>query len=135
MCIVSDKIKFCTCATGSFDELPHYWLLYRFNKHKDLECMGVPTMPYDFLQPNFQVNKTTLTNRLNEPDAFDKPIEFKAKDQLEIVINNLLDETKRMVFCFRYKNGKWVEEEYDTFDLMNHYDELATGNFEQLEKK
>jgi hypothetical protein len=38
-----------------------------------------------------------------------------------------------MTFCFRYKKGKWVVEEYDTFELMNHYDELAFGNFNKLE--
>ncbi len=135
MCKVSDKIKFCTCVSGSYEDLPHYWLLYRFNKQKDLAYIGMPMFPYDYIQPNFQLNKQTLAVRLNEPDAFDKTIAFKAKDQLKIVINNLLDETKRMVFSFRYIKGKWVDQDYDTFDLMNHYDEDVFGNFEQLEKK
>jgi len=136
MCIVSDKIKFCTCASGSYEDFPHYWLLYRFVKQKDLMFMGEPMMPLHFLQPNYISNKKTLIARLNETDAFDKTIEFKPKDQLEIVINNLSAiEIERMTFCFIYKNGKWVEEEYDTFELMNRYNELASGNFEQLEKK
>ena len=67
-------------------------------------------------------------------DAFDKVIEFKPKDQLEIVINNLAEDSiERMTFCFKYKGGKWVAEEYDTFELMNRYDELAFGNFEKIE--
>lgn len=95
----------------------------------------MPMMPLDFLQPNYQLNSQTLENRLNESDAFDEIIKFKPKDQLEIVINNLAeDEIERMTFCFKYKKGKWVEEEYDTFELMNRYDELAFGNFENLEK-
>ena len=135
MCLVSDKIKFCTCVEGSFEDLPHYWLLYRFVNKKDLQCMGMPIMPLDFLQPNYQLNSQTLENRLNEADAFDKSIEFKLNDQLEIVINNLAeDEIERMTFCFKYKKGIWVEEAYDTFELMNRYDELAFGNFENLEK-
>ena len=135
MCIVSDEIKFCTCVEGSFEDLPHYWLLYRFDKEKNLQCLGMPMMPLDFLQPNYQLNSQTLENRLNESDAFDEIIKFKPKDQLEIVINNLAeDEIERMTFCFKYKKGKWVEEEYDTFELMNRYDELAFGNFENLEK-
>jgi hypothetical protein len=134
MCIVSDKIKFCTCATGSYEELPHYWLLYRFNEEKDLECMGMPIMPLGFLQANYVLNAQTIGDRLNEGDAFDKAIAFKPKDQLEIVINNLaVEDEDRMTFCFRYKKGKWVVEEYDTFELMNHYDELAFGNFNKLE--
>lgn len=135
MCLVSNKIKFCTCVEGSFEDLPHYWLLYRFVNKKDLQCMGMPIMPLDFLQPNYQLNSQTLENRLNEADAFVKSIEFKLNDQLEIVINNLAeDEIKRMTFCFKFKKGKWVEEAYDTFELMNRYDELAFGNFENLEK-
>lgn len=134
MCIVSDKIKFCTCVNGSIEELPHYWLLYRFNSDKNIECMGMPVMPFDFLQPNYNLNVQTMGNRLNEADAFDKAIEFKPKDQLEIVINNLSeDATERMTFCFRYKKGKWIEEEYDVFELMNRYDELAFGDFNELE--
>lgn len=135
MCIVSDKIKFCTCVSGSYEALPHYWLLYRFNKEKDLMWVGEPVMPLGFLQPDYTLNAQTLCKRLNEADAFDKVIEFKPKDQLEIVINNLSEnEMERMTFCFKYKNSKWVKEEYDTFELMNKYDELAFGNFEQSEK-
>lgn len=135
MCIVSDKIKFCTCVTGSYEDLPHYWLLYRFNKHKNLHCMGMPTLPLDFLQSNYALNSQTLGNRLNEADAFDKDFEFKPNDQLEIVINNLAEgERERMTFYFRFKKGKWVDEEHDVFELMSNYDEFAFGNFENLEK-
>ena len=132
MCIISDKIKFCTCAIASVDKLEHYWLLYRFNNKKDLLCVGDAIMPYQ-LMPYFQLNKQTLANRLNEPNAFDKPITFRAKDQLEIVINNLLDETKRMVFCFQYKNGKWIEEEYNPLELTSQYNPLVLGDFKQVE--
>ncbi len=79
MCIVSDKIKFCTCISGSYEELPHYWLLYRYDKKKKLLCIGMPSMPLYFLQPNHQVNKQTLLKRLNESDAFDNKISFKPK--------------------------------------------------------
>jgi len=134
MCVISDKIVFCTCETGSYEDLPHYWLLYRFNKQKDVICVGEPMIPFEFLQHNFNLNKETLAKRLNEADSFDKVIEFKPKDQLEIVINNLAEaEIERMTFCFKYKGGKWVAEEYDTFELMNCYDELAFGNFEKIE--
>jgi hypothetical protein len=134
MCVISDKIVFCTCETGSYEDLPHYWLLYRFNKQKDLMCVGEPMIPYDFLQLNYSINKDTLAKRLNEKDAFDKIIEFKPKDQLEIVFNNLAKaEIERMTFCFKYKGGKWVAEDYDIFELMNRYDELVFGNLEKIE--
>jgi hypothetical protein len=93
-------------------------------------------IPFDFLQLNYIINKETLAKRLNEADAFDKVIEFKPKDQLEIVINNLSDdELDRMSFCFIYKKGKWIENEYDIFEIMSHYDELAFGNFDKLKDK
>ncbi len=38
-----------------------------------------------------------------------------------------------MTFCFKYKGGKWLAEKYDTFELMNRYDELAFGDFEKIE--
>lgn len=133
MCVVSDKIKFCTCVEGSYEDLPHYWLLYRFNKQNDLIFIGEPVIPYDLLKLNYNLNKETLAKRLNEAHAFDKVIEFKPKDQLEIVINNLADaESERMTFCFKYNIGKWVAEEYDTFELMNSFDEFAFGNFKNL---
>jgi len=141
MCIVSAKIKFCTCVDGAFEEdayedLPHYWLLHRFNKQKDLEIMGMPVMPLDFMQPNYLLNAQTLGERLNESDAFDKIIEFKPKDQLEIVINNLSEyEEERMTFCFIFQNGSWINKEYDTFEVMSHYDELAFGDFDILKEK
>ncbi|TAD83956.1 MAG: hypothetical protein EAY75_14020 [Bacteroidetes bacterium] len=92
-------------------------------------------MSFDYEQPNHQLNKSTLKDRLNEPDAFDKVMRFRSKDQLEIVINNLSDnESERMIFCFKYKKGKWEPVEYDTFETMNRYDELAFGNFRNLEK-
>jgi len=141
MCVVSDKIKFCTCVEGAFEEgayeeLPHYWLLHRFNNQKGLMVMGMPVLSLDYLQPNYLLNAQTLGDRLNESDAFDKIIEFKPKDQLEIVINNLSDdELDRMSFCFIFKKGKWIEKEYDTFEIMSHYDELAYGDFDKLKDK
>lgn len=33
MCIVSAKIKFCTCVTGDVEQLKNYWKLYRFDKN------------------------------------------------------------------------------------------------------
>jgi len=133
MCLVSDKVKFCTCVTGSFKKLPNYWVLYRFDKQKNLMYLGEPLIPYDFLQSNYKLNGEILAKRLNELDAFDKEIEFKPNDQLEIVINNLTqDEKRRITYGFEYKNGKWVEGEFDTFESMNGFNVFAHGNIDQL---
>jgi len=133
MCKVSDQIKFCTCNSDSYEDLPHYWLLYRINHDKFEHVLGEAMMSFDFLQPHFELNKEILVKRLNEPDSFDKPMDFKPDDQLKIVINNLAkDEQERMLFCFRYENGKWVEEEFHVFDLMIRYDELEFGKLEDV---
>lgn len=133
MCIVSDKIKFCTCEVESYDELPHYWLFYRYNKNKEWYVVGSTQMPADFLKPNYTLNVKTFIKRLNEPDAFDKPIKFKSKDRIEIVLNNLSEnESDRTTFCFEYKKRLWSEIEYNFFELRNEYDEVVFGNFNQL---
>ncbi|MBK9637212.1 MAG: hypothetical protein IPO63_05145 [Bacteroidetes bacterium] len=40
--------------------------------------------PTDFLDENFDVNYVTIENRLNEPDAFDLPMNFIEKDKLSV---------------------------------------------------
>lgn len=132
MCLVSDKIKFCTCVNDPIDDLDNYWVLYRFNKKKDLLLMGMPVMKYYLHKEDYKLNVQTLSARLNESDAFDKLIEFKEKDQLEIVFNNL-SENERMTYNFQYKKCKWkLEEDIDDFELANHYDELSFGKFDEM---
>jgi hypothetical protein len=135
MCIVSDKLKFCTCVSSSTDKLNNYWLLHRFVKDKDLDILGLCIMPSEFSDSNFIMNSLTLQKRLNEPDAFDIPIKFKAKDQLEIVFNNLSkDFDKRLTYCFIFKKGQWVKTEHAAFELMNRYDEYAFGKLKNAKK-
>jgi hypothetical protein len=135
MCIVSDKIKFCTCANGSVEKLKHYWILYRYNKGKDLICMGMPMMPTSMRDLGFEENQSILLNRLNDPDAFDVPLKFKAKDLLEIVINNTSDYHKIFTYSFKFKKGKWEAEETDPFDIMNHFDEVNSGKIKSALKR
>jgi len=132
MCLITDKIKFCSCKSSSVEKLEHYWLLHRFNSEKDDMTMGEPMFYDNLLQEHYIVNQQTLLNRLNEVDAFDQVMNFKDEDQLEIAINNRKNDKSRMVFCFKYKNGKWIEEGYDVFGLMNHYDEYMFGKFKNV---
>jgi hypothetical protein len=136
MCIVSDKIKFCTCTSADLDELPHYWLLHRFNKEKDEFILGQPRIPLSYYEPYYKLNKEIFAQRLNEPDSFDFEFHFRDNDRLVIVLNNLsADEDQRMTFCFSYNKEKWVPEQYNLFELANHYDELKFGQFKQMENK
>lgn len=135
MCIVSDKIKFCTCANGSVESLKHYWILYSFNKDKNFSCMGLPMMPTSMRDLSFEDNQATLLNRLNEPDSFDVPLKFRAKDLLEIVINNTSDFYETFTYSFKFKKGKWEAEETDPFDIMNHFDEENSGKIKSALKR
>ena len=132
MCLVSNDVKFCTCVEGSFYDLPHYWVLHRFNPNKALNIMGKFMMPKDHLLPNFEKNKRTIKKRLHSQDAFDMEITFKEMDELEIVLNN--NEDNRMTFCFIYEKGKWVETYYSYMGLESSYDIKGFGNIRNLTK-
>ena len=84
-------------------------------------------MPTSMLDSSFDENQNTLLNRLNEPDAFDVPLKFKAKDILEIVINNTSDFHETFTYRFKFKNGKWLVEVTDPFEIMNHFEEENSG--------
>lgn len=109
MCIASDKIKLCTCVTGTIQEMDNYWLLYR-HKDADIFIVGDPVIPYGFyIGEDYRDIQTKLARRLNESDVFDKPMIFSDCDRLEIVFNNLqLNGKKKMKFCFEYSQGEWV---------------------------
>lgn len=135
MCNVSNKIKFCTCANGPIEKLKHYWILYRYDKGKEGFCMGMSMLPTSILDLSFEENQSTILNRLNESDAFDVPLKFKPKDILEIVINNTSIFYETFTYSFKFKNGKWLAEETDPFEIMNHYDEENSGKIKSALKR
>lgn len=131
MCVVSNEIKFCSCEVDDYEELPHYWVLHRYNRSKEIQILGSLVMSEDYLLPNFELNKNTFQERLNTHDAFDKEIAFKNNDRLEIVLNNK-KESQRMTFCFKFKGGTWLEIAYDYFKLASQFDEKAFGLIKDL---
>lgn len=135
MCLVSDKIKFCTCAANDVEKLKHYWKLYRFDKDKGIMCLGETYFPTSMRDTNFKVNKTTVLNRINESDAFDIPLELKPKDLLEIVINNNVKGIDPFTYIFKYIKGKWKAIGEDPFEIMNNYDEEQTGKIKAALKR
>ena len=136
MCLVSDKIKFCTCVSGSVDKLQHYWIWHHYANGSKVNYMGMPMMPASMTDPNFIFNETTLLTRLNESDAFDFPIQPLNKDLFEIVINNhASDYEKRFTFIFLFKKGKWMVSDADSFTIMNHYEEEKSGKIKSALKR
>lgn len=84
---------------------------------------------------NFVENQSVLLERLNQADAFDQPMEFKPKDQLEIVMNNTPNFYDAFTYSFKYYKGKWTIAETDPFDLMNNFDEANSGKIKNALKR
>lgn len=126
MCLISGKIKFCTCKATSAEKLQNYWVLHRRNKNKNEIIVGEVVLPYDLIDLNYETNQTILEKRVNEPTAFDVPLVFKNNDVLEIVFNNN-EFYKRTVYGFKYHKSQWKIHEIDTFHLIGHFDKISFG--------
>ncbi len=131
MCTVSDKIKFCTCSVKDISKLDNYWILHRKNKGKKKAIMyiGEPSLSYTHKLPEFKINNTILCNRLNESDAFDKIIEFKEDDELEVVFNSK-DSRNIIEHYFIYFECTWFISQNFKFDLMANFKTIESGNIE-----
>jgi hypothetical protein len=137
MCLLSNKIKFCTCAISDTEKLKHYWILYRLDKNKNIICVGQPIFPIlSMIDINCKVNKTVLLDRINEVDAFDVPLSLQNKDILEIVINNNnamgIDS---FTYTFKFVKDKWKAVENDVFKIMNDYEEEQSGKIKSALKR
>ncbi len=121
MCLVSEDIKFCTCARGSISSMDSYWILIRLGKSKEDWVTGEPMMPFGFLDTDYESNRLILLKRLNESDAFDKVLDIQINDKLHIVFNNLSKLEQPIVYAYQFIKSKWVEDEYDWFELKNHH--------------
>lgn len=132
MCIITEKIKLCTCKAYSTNQLQHYWKLHRRNKDKNEIIVGEVMLPsFEWFHPNeFKKNYATLENRVNEGDVFDVLIAFKAKDVLELVFYNN-DDLKRGTYYFKYFKKQWIKREMCIFDLIGSFDELKFGKIKK----
>jgi hypothetical protein len=127
MCKVSEKIKFCSCSSP-LDKLKHYWVLHRFVAGKHEIVVGQPIFSAEIEESIDNLNKEVLLHRMNEPDAFDVDLGPKPKDRLLISLRCGDDAYGYIHYGFRYsKNGKWVEEQYDTFEWMWRHEEAQFG--------
>lgn len=126
MCQVSEKIKFCSCATTNPRNLKHYWVWHQYNKDKSIMIVGEIFMPDFIIDKNFKINNKTILNRLSETDAFDKILDFKNKDVLEIVLHNK-QISYPITYCFQFKNGTWRNKKYCPFELESKFDEKEKG--------
>jgi hypothetical protein len=137
MCVISNKIKFCTCVDAAIDieELNHYWVLNRYNEHKKLYSIGTVVPSIDEFNTNYMENQFNISNALSKEATCDKQISFKAKDRLEVVLNNNSENSDEvMTFEFEYKSGAWQSiDDDDPFYLLNHFDEINSGEIKEIE--
>ena len=117
MCIISEKIKFCTCVDEvlNLTQLNNYWILYRYNSESAIE-KGFDQMEVGkFIEPAsdsiFKINEDTILKRIYESDAFDFPLKFKNKDTLVIHLNNNSENgLEKISYQFRYERKKWESQ-------------------------
>ena len=100
---------------------------YEDGQHIDVElAMGV-----NFLKQNAEnYSKAEAKEML----VYAKVLDDK-KNYLKAVQTVISEDfTKRLTYCFKYKKGKWIAESFDTFELMNNYDELMFGKLKLIKK-
>ena len=132
MCLISDKIKFCTCV-GNAENLKNYWILYRRKPKGEVYfILGEPRCPPSKL--NYKINTETILERLNDPDAFDFPIEFKYRDIFNIFIGSEFKNEEFFSYSFEYKKGNWKNVAYNPFDLIMRFDDIKSGKLEAIKK-
>jgi hypothetical protein len=135
MCVISDKIKFCTCLTDDVDveTLNHYWVLYEKSKG-DVVCLvlGLVGLPTEFQDKHYHLNVSILENRLNDPDAFDFQTNFKNGEVIEIVINNCSKKHPCFTYTFKFSRGKWKHYDVGNFELQSDFDEKAMGKLKSV---
>jgi hypothetical protein len=123
MCVISDKLKFCACKSLDYTKLKHYWVLYTYVGEKATITIGQVMMPFSFWNEDYKTNKHILLARLKESDTFDQDMSFRAKDILEVVINNqAAAPASTFSFYFQFSKGRWIETDLDHLDIENHFD-------------
>jgi len=133
MCKITNKIKFCTCEVDleKINELKSFWILYRRNSNINYFSIGSFVLMSGMF---YELNQDTILNRLQEKDAFDKDIQFKDDDCLQIFIKEENSDVfyKHILYRFQFNEGKWEKDEYNPIDFNHLYDEIKWGKFENL---
>lgn len=106
MCLISDKIKFCTCTKVDVTSEKHYWAFYRNIDPNATPHLGV-TLGNTLDRATFYQNITLLLNRLNEPDAFDIDLSPQENDFLMLAFT-FNEKRGHETLGFVFTNGKWV---------------------------
>ena len=123
MCIISDKLKLCSCKTENVELLKHYWILKRFTKKTEW-LVGEMMLPANIGETADRLNQTTIQNQLNSGNCFDVELNHQENDILELHFTykvdpeihfNLICNGDFLAYSFKFKKEKWRKGEYNTF--------------------
>jgi hypothetical protein len=127
MCQVSDKIKFCTCSPEKLFQPGNYWVLYRYNKRKNISMIGETFLPYSIDIKQDEMNRQNLLDALNNTNSFDKPLEFQNGDLLLVSLKCGSEPGERLDYGFHFNNGSWEEKIYSCFQWETKHDKVKRG--------
>lgn len=134
MCIVSDKLKLCTCNIEELDKLKHTWVLYRIVKGKKHRVIGSIEPPYNIDSIADLKNAILLLQLLNEQSVFDSPVEPKPRDLLQLTFT-VGENNETVDYGFVYKGGRWREKKFDSFEWMYEHEEHMGGKIKNALKR
>lgn len=134
MCIVSDKLKLCTCSDNELETLDHYWVYYGFVAGKEEYIVGMPLLPYELNADLTRVNYDTLLHLLNEQNPFDIAIDPKVADRL-LLSFTCGEATERVYYGFQYNGTKWRQEAFDAFEWLSKHEQTIQGKVLQALKR
>ena len=156
MCILSDKIKFCTCASDfKVESLPQYWVLYRKAKKESFVLGSLITSTF-VVDKDYKENNGLLLTALKSGSAFDSEMKFNEGDCLEVIVNNqfttqpkyqngvknaededqidgglpnIPTERRPYIYTFIFQNQKWIAKDLNGFEIENSFNEIKHGYF------
>jgi len=119
MCTISDKLKLCTCKAADVEVLKHYWVLKK-PLENGIIMIGTIMPPANIGVEIEKYNIDALTKQLNDGNCFDKDVMLIHGEnyilELHFTCFPELYAENYIVYAFIYKNGKWLETEYDHFE-------------------
>jgi hypothetical protein len=126
MCLVSEKIKLCSCNKPDFKR--HYWIFHRFSAEKNDLVIGEALLPAYIDPATDALNKNLLLQLLNQEDIFDFELVPQEKDRLQLsfLVKPIYGDD-HLSYGFEFRKRKWRLTSFDYLQWMWHHEEEARG--------
>jgi len=116
MCITSNHLKLCTCATTIDLNSIDHWVLKQAEINQDgirNATLGMCVIPNDTIISALEdkANVEKLTTLLNANYCFDIEINIAHGDTLTLYFIEK-DSIDKLQYTFKYKNNKWVYDKW-----------------------